>query len=293
MILRTIIKAFKPFRLISLVMTYLLGAGLVQYVRVLTSWLVLIQGGLFLLFFALSLELLRLLQSLAEPKRWPEGMGLREAKLVRIIIGAMAATFLTVATTILIAWLQAGVIWQGLVLLLLVLLAVSGFYYFSQFVSILRPVVLLGEVLLFVVIPPAFAYFLQSDDLHHYLTMVVISLVPAYLAYRILKHIQNFAHDQKYEIETFVTRMGWENAMVYHNALILLTYFLFALIALLGIHWFLIWPVFLTLPIGLLEIWLIERTRRGMKPLWRVMQIAAASVLWIPVYLLGFAFWIR
>ena len=123
--------------------------------------------------------------------------------------------------------------------------------------------------------------------------MVVISLVPAYLANRLLHLLQSFGSDLKNEVDTLVTRIGWQNAMFYHNALIMLAYFLFALIAVLGVHWFIIWPVFLTLPIGLLEIWLMERIRRGMHPLWGVMRFAAACMFFIPVYLIGFAFWIR
>lgn len=293
MVFKTILKAFKPFRLISLVMTYLMGASLVQYVRDMASWPVFIQGGIFLLLIALSLELFCLLPSMRDPKNWPEGMGLREVKQLRIIIAAITATLLTVATTILITWMQVGIMWQGLVFLLLALMVVGGLYFLSQVVAGLRSVVLWIEVLFFVVFPPALAYFLQSRDLHSCLTMVVISLVPAYLANRILHLLQDFGRDQFYEVETLATRLGWENAMFYHNALILLTYFLFALIAVLGVHWFLLWPVFLTLPIGLLEIWLMERMRRGTKPLWRVMRFAAACVLFIPVYLIGFAFWIR
>jgi len=293
MIFRTLTKSLKPLRLISLLMTYLMGGGLVQYLREIKSWSVFIQGGIFLILLTLSIELLCLLQHLNQPRNWPEGMDTRRAKQARIIIAAIAATFLTVATTFLVNWMQLGVMWSGLVVLLTALLAVGGTYYFSQVAGLLRSYALLIEVLLYVAFPPAMAYFLQSNELHRYLTMVVISLVPAYLANRILTLLESFGRDQQFELETFVTRLGWERAMFYHNALILLTYFLFALIGVLGVHWFIIWPVFLTLPIGLLEIWLMERVRRGMKPLWRVMRFAAACVLLIPVYLIGFAFWVR
>lgn len=293
MVLKTVSKSLKPLRLITLVMTYLMGGGLVQYVREIKSWPVFIQGGIFMILLTLSIELLCLLQGLIEPNNWPDGMDARHAKQMRIILAAIAATLLTVAVTLLITWMQLGILWQGLVVLLLALMVIGGMYYFFQATPYLKSYRLLIEVLLYVVIPPAMAYFLQSNDLHRYLTLVVISLVPAYLANRILSQLQSFGRDQKFEVETVVTRLGWESAMFYHSALILLTYFLFALIAVLGVHWFLIWPVFLTLPIGLLEIWLMERVRRGMKPLWRVMRFAAACVLLIPIYLIGFAFWIR
>jgi 1,4-dihydroxy-2-naphthoate octaprenyltransferase len=166
-------------------------------------------------------------------------------------------------------------------------------YYLSRTGTSLRLFQILFEAGIFVVIPPAFAYFLQSQDLHRLLTMAVIALLPAFLAYRMLIYLKRLGFDQQNENLTIVTYMGWQRAMTLHNALILLTYLLMALIALLGFPLFLLWPVFLTLPIGILEIWLMERVRGGKKPLWRVMQFATASVFLIPIYLLGFAFWIR
>ncbi|MFA7407502.1 MAG: hypothetical protein WCY93_06645 [Anaerolineaceae bacterium] len=291
--IKTILGAVKPFRLLSLVMTYLLGAGLVKYVRGLPGWSLLIQGGIFLILISLSLELLCLLHRLVEPKNWSEGIQLREVKLTRAGIAAIIATLLTLATSIFIHWIVVGVLWQGLGFLLLTLFALCVIYYLTQVIAFLKPFLLLIEIFLFVVIPPALAFFLNSDELHPYLTLVVFSLVPAYLANRLLHALENFSHDQKYEVDTLTTRIGWENAMVIHNVLILLTYFLVGLSAVWGLHWFIIWPVFLTLPIGLLEIWLMERVRGGMKPLWGAMRFAAGSVFFVPVYLIGFAFWIR
>lgn len=293
MIFKTIMKALKPFHLISLVITYLLGAGLVYYVQEIKSWTVFIQGGIFLLLISLSIELMCLLNALTDPRNWVDGMTFEAARKVRLIIGAIVATFLTVATTVMIGWMQTEVLWQGLVFLLVVTLAAGGFLFASRVYKKFRLLELIIEVLLFVVIPPAVGYFLQSEAVHRLLTMVVLACVPGYLAYRLLCYLESFGHDQQFEIVTMVTQMGWERAMFYHNALILLTYLLYALIALFGFPWFLIWPVFLTLPIGLLEIYLMERVRRGMKPLWRVMRFAAACVFFIPIYLIGSAFWLR
>ncbi|NLN69540.1 MAG: hypothetical protein GX142_01955 [Chloroflexi bacterium] len=293
MIARTIFNALKPFKLISLMMTYLMGAGLVKYFRGFSGWSVLIQGGFFLLFFVVSLELLCLLHSLQEPKRWLKAMGLEEVRLTRVVIATLSATLLTVATSILISWMKVTILWHGLVFLLFVLFAVGTLYYLAQTNKYLKPYALLIEVVLFVVIPPLLAYFLYSDDLHPFLTLVVISLTPAYLANRLLHLLESFGHDQKYEVDTIVIRMGWEKALFFHNALILLTYFLMALISVLGAYWLIIWPVFLTLPLGLLEIWLMERLRRGLKPLWWAMRVASACVFLLPIYFIGFSLWVH
>jgi len=246
-----------------------------------------------LLMLALSVDFLGLLQGLSDAQAVRDGMSLEEVKKIRSFIAVMTATLLTVATSTIIEWMIGEVFWQGVLILLITLVIFSAFYYLSATMKILRPYQVLSEVFLFVVIPPAWAYLLQSQDIHRVLSLVVIGLVPAYLAYCLLVFIKGFGKDQKDETPSLVIVIGWEKAMVYHNALILLTYLLFALSALLGFPWFLLWPVFLTIPIGILEILLMEQVRSGGKPLWRVMEIASLSTLFLPMILIGFAFWIR
>lgn len=293
MVFKTITKAVKPFRIISLIFMYALGGGIVQYVEHMDDWSCFIQGAVFLLLITLSLDLLAVLQELIDRQKWPEGMTLEMVKRARLVVAITAATFLTVGTTILIGWMVEGFLWQGLGFLLAAIFVVGAAYYLAQVLEPLHAYQLFVEAVFFVVIPPALAYFLQSQEMHRLLTMAVIGLVPAYVAYRLLVQLKRFAFDQHHGNKTIVTEVGWERAMVLHNAFILSAYFLMVLCAILGFPWFLIWPVFLTLPIGLLEIWLMERIRRGNKPLWRVMQYASASVFLIPIYLIGFAFWIR
>jgi len=293
MIMKIILKAIKPFRLIALAATYSLGAGLVQYVRSLKSWSQLISGLVFLVCLSLSLELMRLLKRLASADQWPVGVTFKEVKQTRTIILALIATFLTAAAIIFVHWMISGVLWQGFVILVLSLLGLSFFYYLCEGFSSLKPYQLLFEGLFYIVVPPAFAYFLQSDETHLFLTLMVMGFVPAYLAFRILSQLQSVDEDDRLDHQTIVVRMGWEKALVFHNALVLLTFVIFALIVFFGFPWFLLWPVFLALPIGMLEVWLMERVRRGGKPFWVMMRVATASILFIPVYLLSFAFWIR
>ncbi len=274
-------------------MTYTLGVGLVHYVEAIRSWSTFIQGGVFILLIVLALDYLGALGKSFNRRTWPKSATFREIKQVRLALGLISATFMTVATTLFINWMVSGFVWQGLIVLLIAVILIGGLYYFSQISERLRPYSILFEALLVVVIPPALGYFIQSASLHQLLTLVILGLVPIYMAYSLLTHLIHYGQEEKYKEKTIATTLGWEKTMVLHNALILMGYVLMALTALLGFPWFLLWPVFLTFPIALLEIWLMERVRRGRKPLWRIMQFATASVFFIPVYLLGFAFWIR
>ncbi len=293
MIAKTLLKAIRPFQLVSLLATYLLGAGLVQYIRNLRGFGELIQGGVFLLFLVLSFELLRVNQRLQDVKNWPKSASPKEIKRTRWVIALIIATFLTIVVTIFIDWMMRNILWQGVVFLLLGFLITCTLYFLTDHYLLLRPFKILIEVFLFVIIPPAMAFFIQSSEPHQLLTLVVVGLLPVFLAYQLLVQLKSFDHDQRFGSITFVTYVGWEKAMVVHNALILLSYLIYAFITLIGFPWFLLWPVFLTLPIGLVEIWLMERLRRGSKPIWRLMQFATASVFFIPIYLLAFAFWVR
>jgi hypothetical protein len=290
---KKLLNAIKPFQLISLITTYILGAGLVQYVQVMKSWLTLIQGLFFLLLFIVGLEFLVLLLQINEPQRRFKDLTIKDKKQLRINSALLSATFITVAIVIFVDWINKGILWQGLGFLI-ALLGVSAFLFvLVKTDSLSGAYEILLETILFVIIPPAFAYFTQSEDLHRLLTMTVFSLIPAYIAYRLLSKLIAFDRYPKLGRHPLNVNLGWEQIMVIHNALILITFLLYALNALFGFPWFLLWPVFLTLPIGLLEVWLMERVRRGGKPIWGVMQVATGCVFLIPIYLIGFAFWIR
>jgi len=293
MILKTLLKAIKPFRLISLLMTYILGAGLVQYVRQMRDWGVLLQGAIFILLVVLSVDFLYLMQTLAVRSSDYEKLEKKDLRLIKWVCALLSATFLTVATTLMVNWMMNDVLSQSLLVLFILFLVAGGLYYLTRLLPKLRVYQILVEAVLFVGLPPAIAFFLQSTDAHPFLTLISVSLTPAYVAMRLLRQISQFGTDQKQGRRTIVTQVGWERAMTYHNAFILLTYLFLALMTLFGFPWFLLWPAFLSLPIGLLEIWLMERTRRGAKPFWRVMFFATACVLFVPLYLLAFNFWVR
>ncbi len=293
MFTKAIKKIIKPFRLVSLLTTYVLGLGLVQYVREMRSWLFAFQGVFFLLLVVFAAETLALLADFHNHNQRLREFNQKEQRILRRILAIFAATFLTVATTVFISWMVRGVLSQGWTLLIVTAVLGVIFYYLSSLLPSLAPYRILAEVLVFVIIPPAMAFFTQSTDFHRLLTLTVIPFVASYLTYPLLLDLKRFGEAQQGQRATIATEIGWEKTMVFHNALILLAYLLFALIVLLKFPWFLLWPVFLSLPIGILEIWLMERVRRGRKPLWTVMQFATASVFFIPMYLIGFAFWIR
>ena len=293
MSLKVFLKPIKIFRLISQLLTYAMGAGLASYFGARVSWSVLLAGAVFICFSTLGFDYLQALQQVNDGRYPPEDVSPKDIPLIRMGLGLISGALMTLAATVIVGWMINGVLWSGVLILLVAVLAVGGVYILEGTTKKLQPYHSLFETVLVVVIPPALGYFLQTQEMHRFLTFSVLGTVPLYLAFILLIQLIYYGVDQHNEALTTVTAIGWEAAMVIHNALILLGFLLFALAALVGFLWPLIWPVFLTLPLGLLEIWLMERVRQGQKPLWRIMQYALGAAFLIPVYLLALGFWLR
>ena len=292
MTLKTILNPLKPFRILSLMMSYVLGLGLVQYVAQIRSTERAVEGGLFLLSFLIALDYLCGLQRTLQFDLWKETS---DIDLIRIrwAYRIVAAFFITFCTSMLVGWMVQGMLWTGITVLLVVIFVTGVFYYLAQIHDNLQPYQVLFEVIIVVISPAVMAYFIQSTSIHRFLTMSVVVLTPLYLACRLLEALIKFDTDETLKKDVIGTKLGWDNVMILHNALILTAYALLASMTLLGLPWFLTWPVFLGLPIGLVEIWLMERVRRGDRPLWKVMRVATISTFLFTGYFLAFAFWSR
>ena len=292
MTLKKILQPLKPIQIIGVITSYLLGAGLVQYVNPAIDMAKFLEGGLFMVSAVIGLDYLCGLQSTVNFDLWTDTS---EIDLIRIrwAYRIIAACFVTFGTSMVVSWMAQGAIWPGITIFLVCNLILGMFYYLAQVHERLQPYQMLFEVVIVVISPAVLAVFIQSQSLHRFLMMSVVVLVPLYLAYRLLVELIEFDRGESRIENPVGTRLGWDNVMILHNALILTAYAVLALMTLTGLPWFLTWPVFLGLPIGLLEIWLMERVRRGYKPLWRIMQIATGSLFLISGYFLAFAFWSR
>jgi len=140
---------------------------------------------------------------------------------------------------------------------------------------------------------PALGYILQGGDSLRILTMVTFPLTVLHLAMLLAFSLSTYASDMKLGYRTMMLRMGWQNGMLLHNILILFTYLLLMLAITFGLPWQVGIPALLTLPIGLFQIWTINRIAAGYKPQWRSLRVTAMALFGITVYLLTFSFWIR
>jgi 1,4-dihydroxy-2-naphthoate octaprenyltransferase len=140
---------------------------------------------------------------------------------------------------------------------------------------------------------PVFGFLLQSADYHRLLAMSTFPLTALHLAMMLTFELPDYASDLKFEKRTLMVRLGWQNGMLLHNVLILSTFALLGLAAALGMPLEIALPPLLLLPLGLLQIWTMNRIAAGGKPNWKTLTWTAVILFSLVAYLLTFSYWIR
>jgi 1,4-dihydroxy-2-naphthoate octaprenyltransferase len=140
---------------------------------------------------------------------------------------------------------------------------------------------------------PAFAFLLQSGELHRLLAMATFPLTLLHLAMMLAFEFPDYATDLRLGKRTLLVRMGWQRAVVLNNILILGAYLTLGLAVVSGLPFYIALPSLITLPLGLLQIWQMRRIAEGARPNWTALTLTAIALFSIMAYLLTFAFWTR
>lgn len=140
---------------------------------------------------------------------------------------------------------------------------------------------------------PGFAFLLQTGDLHQLVLLATFPLVFIHLAMMLALSVPDFSHDMKHDKRTLIVRVGWQAGMRIHNLAILVGFFFLGLAVILGLPWQIGGWAFLVLPLGLLQIWTMNRIASGVKPHWGGLTLAAVVLFVSMAYLLTWSFWTR
>lgn len=140
---------------------------------------------------------------------------------------------------------------------------------------------------------PAFAYVLQTGELHRLLTMTGFPLTGLHMAMLISFEMPDYASDIKFNKRTLLIRLGWQAGMNIHNILLLTSFFLLAAAISFGMPVMIALPAMIPLALALLQIWMMRRIAAGAKPNWNALTINALAIYVAVAYLLTFAFWTR
>lgn len=138
---------------------------------------------------------------------------------------------------------------------------------------------------------PVFAFSLQEGELHRLLAMVTFPLVCFFLALLLTIEFPDYATDLKYEKTSLLLRLGWQRGIVMHNLLILGGFLLLVLAIMLGLPWRIALPIITVLPVGVAQIWLLNRIGQGIKPNWSLLLVLAVATFGLTAYFLLYGFW--
>jgi len=294
------IRLTRPIFIIGVVIMYTLGVGIARYLGFSINWVVYVLGQLWVILLQLSVtylnEYFNVTADLENQNRTPitGGSGaLGTEKLPH-------RTALMAAYTCLAFLASLTVIMISRVVLTPTTLLIMGFALLGSLAYSTPPIKLegsgYGELMVSVIVAfmlPAYAFILQTGELHRLVAMSAFPLTVMHLAMLLAFELPDYANDMKFGKRTIMVRIGWRNGMILHNILILSAYMLLGLAAINGMPRFVWLPVLLTLPLGLFQIWQMRHIASGAKPNWKALTVVSMSLFGAMTYLMTFAYWIN
>jgi 1,4-dihydroxy-2-naphthoate octaprenyltransferase len=295
------LRLSKPYLLISGLVQTFLGVGIAKYLGYDINWLVYWYGLLWVI--AVQLGGIYLFQyfdlyidvDLESRTRFFGGnpvLGTGEGKLPRrfALIAALGA-FATAATLTIMLYWQEAVGFNSVVLMLLIIMAVLA--YGVPPLQLSRSgygELLVGLVVGFLI--PAFSFELQSGTLHRLITQTTLPIVLLIVPLLMALTFQGFSTDLKHNRENLLSKIGLQNSVVIHNSLILLAYLSLAGAMFLGLPRRVGLTAFYAFPLGMLQVWLINRIAIGSKPSWLAVRINGITMISLTIVLIIFSYWI-
>jgi hypothetical protein len=301
-LLVSLLRIAQPFLLLAGLLTYTLGLGVVHYLGITIDWQNALLGSTLVLFLLISKHFLSAFFSY--PEELPSANFSKEIKgdepdfvqlkempqnlLLQVGLVALAAG----AGVTFALFFHKAINWPELLAL--------GIALALAFVAAIPPLRLerrgygeLIEAILVCNLFPAIAFLLQNSSLSGMVGMMTFPLTFVYLAMKVANSLEYFAYGVKHKSGSMLVLMGWQRAMSLHNLSILLGFLLVGGFVLLRVPWQVAWSIFLALPLGLLEIFQVQRIADGAKPHWWMLRLNALSTFAVMAYLTAVSLWVH
>lgn len=291
---REMLRLARPWVLLGTLLFYAIGAGIAHFLARPINVPVYILGQACVLLLALSSAYLSEYFSMLEnpPKRNLDGgnradefLRLRNALIQAAAVAMTVGAVLTVMLFIQGVWNASVLIFLGAAFLLAIIFAVPPFSLARRGYGELATALFLTAII------PALAFALQTGETHRLLILLTFPLTAIFIAMVLAVELETYYDDIKEGRNTLMISIGWQRGMSLHNIMVLLSYLLVGLAAVLRLPWSLTWPMLATLPIGLFQIWQMWQIGNGQKPRWRLLRITALASFGIMAYLIAFSLW--
>jgi 1,4-dihydroxy-2-naphthoate octaprenyltransferase len=296
------IKLSRPVFLLAGVGLFFLGGGIARYLGYRVDWGVFFLGLLWVLFAQLAALYLneyfdepvdRENQSRTIFSGGSGVLGNGEGKLSRKIAlsGFVVATSLAGALTLTMLWDHALNPAAGM---LMALIYLGGLLYSLPPIQLIRAGY--GEFLAAIIggyLVPMLSFNLQTGQAHRLVAMASLPIVLLLVVFMLTVSFPDYATDLKYGKRTFLVRAGYENVVVLHNTMVLLSFLILVALLYLNFPRAIIIPTLLTFPLGVMQFWQMRQIAAGGKPNWKGLTWNAAALVGSVIYIFSYFFWTR
>jgi 1,4-dihydroxy-2-naphthoate octaprenyltransferase len=298
--IKLFIRMSRPLFILGAVLLYALGVGIAHYLGYEIRWSIYFLGQAWVTLLQLATHYLNEYYDAPadadNPNRTPFSGGsgaVGPDKLPPSVPLISAAACLAIAASLTVLLINTHVLTVQSILIMGLIFAGAFFYSVPPVRLASSGYGELTTSIIITILVPAIAFLLQVGVLHRLVAMATFPLTTMHLAMMLAFELPDYANDIKYGKTTLLVRTGWQSGMTLHNILILFSYLLLGLAMLLGMPTAIVFPAFLTLPVGVLQIWQIRRIAEGAKPNWLTLTLTALILFGITAYLLAFGFWTR
>jgi len=281
------------FYLVCAILMFFLGSAIANYLGRKLSWSLFSIGLFLIIAIQLSDSIVSVFvqSSMLKPRNDNKQQNKKADR--KLILLAGLAFILTLDAVLIVLLLQTQQLHLAAWVLLLIIAIVSILKSPLLINNNIAPYNEIIEGILIVGLVPAFSLVLQINELHRLLMMSTVPLLFVYFASRLASGFSSYAQDLKAARRSMLIVIGWQRGIFLHNLFLLLGYLALGFAALFGLPWAIVWPVLLTLPLALFQIWQLLRIGQGGKPNWRLLKISAYTLFGITSYMLIFAFMIN
>jgi len=202
----------------------------------------------------------------------------------RTALYAAAFSLALVACLILILILNAEV--PFLAWMILILIFLGAFFHNMPPLSLITSG--FGEITTSFVVAgllPAFAYTLQTGEIHRFLIMSSTPLIALHFAMLIVFELPDYASDTKYEKRNLLVRASWPIAMRLHDYAIFFAVVSFVVAFFLRLPGRVAGGALIAVPLAIAQIWQMDRIRQGYPARWRTLTYGAMSLFGLTAYL--------
>jgi len=296
--LALLIRMSRPLFLVGVVLLYALGIGIARYLGKPIDWNLYLLGQIWVTLLQMSAQYLN------EYYNAPADQANQNRTVLTGGSGAVGPGKLPRRTALLAALtVLAGLASMTVILISSTNLApaaylIMGLAFLGAFFYSSPPVRLeasgYGELTTTIMITfmvPAFAFILQTGEMHRLLAMTSFPLAAIMLAMLLAFELPDFVNDEKFGKRTLLIRLGWQTGMGLHNLLVLTGFLLLVVARLFGYPQFAMIAGLLPLPVGVFQIWQMRNIANGGKPNWNALTVGALALFALMSYMLTFSFW--